>query len=178
MIVRKIVWLAGIVALLSSGSYIFVYLYRWEWHRALIVAVIFVATEIALAAAVIIRRLKKLDQGRRDDRVDPLVLERLQRGAPRRDHFAWLEVRDGTQVFIPVLLGGGVLVSGIAWVIEKLGAKTARPVFERGLAARLSALAFPPDGLMADDEELLVEESPYRDDPELRLLLGPPGGAR
>ena len=49
---------------------------------------------------------------------------------------------------------------------------------ERSLAVRLGALAFPADGLVADDAELLASDTPYHDEPDLRLLLGPQGRRR
>ena len=33
------------------GAYVFVYLYRWEWNRALFAGVLFVAAEVALGLA-------------------------------------------------------------------------------------------------------------------------------
>ena len=40
---RRLGMLATIAVMAASGSYVFVYLYRWEWNRALISAAIFVA---------------------------------------------------------------------------------------------------------------------------------------
>ncbi len=179
---RKLAWLVGTMALLASGSYVFVYLYRWEWHRAMLVGLLFVGAEVAMASATILQRLAGLERGDATEQrgaPPPPVLARLQEAAPRRDHFAWLEVRgDRTAVFIPVLLGGGVVVSALAWVVEKLAAKTTEPSLERGLATRLDAIAFPPDGLIAHDAELLAEDGPFGDDEDLRLLLGPTGDQR
>ncbi|MBW3613719.1 MAG: hypothetical protein KY439_00190 [Actinobacteria bacterium] len=180
---RKVAWLAGVATLLATGGYIFVYLYRWEWHRALIVAALFLAAEVAIATALVHRRLGKLErrlddgQGRREDpgrAVDPQVMERLRASTPRRNHFAWLEPRAGqASVFIPVLLGSGVVVSALAWVLERVAGHTAEPAMERGLARHLSALAFPADGLVADDAELLAQDGGSRHDEDLVLLLGP-----
>ncbi len=180
---KKVAWLVGVITLLATGGYIFVYLYRWEWHRALVVAVLFVAAEVGMAAAVLYRRVGKLqrhlddERERREERkrtVDPAVVERLRTSAPRRDHFAWLAPRAGrVGVFIPVLLGSGVVVSAMAWVVEHVAGRTAEPAMERGLAAHLSALAFPADGLVADDAELLAQDGGSRHDEDLVLLLGP-----
>ena len=49
----------------ASGAYVFVYLYRWEWNRALVSGVIFLAAEIALLGALILDRVARL--GRRLD---------------------------------------------------------------------------------------------------------------
>ena len=76
-------------------------------------------------------------------------------------------------MFIPVLLGVSVLVSAVAFVIERLAAGTAQPGMERGLARDLTGIAFPPGGLVADEGELAAQDAPYADDPELRVLLAP-----
>ena len=171
----------GVAALtvLGAGGYLFVYLYRWEFHRALIAGVIFVGAEVALAAAIIVGKLNAA--ARRDGEsagptrqaADPAVLARIREAAPQRQHFAWLRREQSTNVFITVLLGGGVLVSAIAWAVEKVAGGTATPSFEENLADRLSTIAFPRDGLVAADEELLAQEGPYTADQRLRLLLGP-----
>ena len=55
--------LAGVVAVLAaSGAYALIYLFRWEWHRAIITALFFVAAEIGLGLALILRRLARLEQ--------------------------------------------------------------------------------------------------------------------
>jgi hypothetical protein len=51
-------------------------------------------------------------------------------------------------VFIPVLLGAGVLLSGVATAVERIAGATARPVLERRLALRLQPLALPTGGLL------------------------------
>jgi hypothetical protein len=51
-------------------------------------------------------------------------------------------------VFIPVLLGAGALLSGLAWVVERLARATAGRAAEHGLAGRLAALDLPADGLL------------------------------
>jgi hypothetical protein len=64
-------------------------------------------------------------------------------------------------VFVPVLMGAGVLLSGIAWVVERLARATVTPVAERGLAAQLDGLALPAHGFAT------AERAP------LDLLRGP-----
>ena len=39
--------------LVASGGYVLVYLYRWEWNRALMAGVFFLAAEIALVGAAL-----------------------------------------------------------------------------------------------------------------------------
>lgn len=181
---RHVSWFIGGVTLLASGAYVFIYLYRWEWHRALFVAVVFVAIEVALATGLVLRQLATAStvpqaQVGRGAGPDPEVLARLRSTPPRSDHFAWL-ARDlsRTNVFVTALLGGGVLLSAGAWAVDRIAHRTAGPALDRDLALRLRALAFPADGLVADDAELLASDVPYHDEPDLRLLLGPQGRVR
>ena len=57
--------------------------------------------------------------------------------------FAWLAKPDGMNVFIPVLLGAGALLSAVAWAVERLARATAGRAAERGLAGQLAALDLP-----------------------------------
>jgi hypothetical protein len=64
---------------------VFVYLYRWEWNRALVSGLIFLAAEIGMLAALVLDRLAKLDR-RVDDidraRTEERALRRLREHAP------------------------------------------------------------------------------------------------
>ena len=42
-----------VVVLVASGAYFLVYLYRWQWNRALVSGLFFVAAEIAVVASVV-----------------------------------------------------------------------------------------------------------------------------
>lgn len=144
---RRLGTAIAVVTALGSGSYVFIYLYRWEWNRALIASAIFIAAEMALVGAAILDRIARL--GLRMDEIERdiasrQVLDRIQQSAPQpRQHFAWLTNPDEMGVFVPVLMGAGVLMSAVAWTVEKLAQKTARPVMERRLAARLAPIALP-----------------------------------
>ena len=145
MSARRIGLGLGIAVLCSSGAYVFVYLYRWEWNRALVAAAFFIAAEVALGLVAVIDRLRALSAA-----VDAKVLGRIQEAAPPRSNpFKWLTPEDGTVgVFVPVLMGAGVVLSGVAWMVERLAGATAKPTLERALAARLSALSLPKGGLL------------------------------
>lgn len=176
---KKLMWLLAAAALLGSGAYVFVYLYRWEFHRTLIVGMFFLAMEIAIVGALVLRRLDRLQQ--QTASAPPAATEALRRrlheAAPERDHFAWLQPHDGRLgVFIPVLLGAGVVVSALAWGVEKVAGRGAEAGFEQRLAERLVPIAFPAEPLVPEDAELLAQEGPYGEDPALRLLLGPGAG--
>ena len=171
---RALTWLIGIATLAGAGGYCLVYLLRWEWHRALLAGVLFLAAELAVATAVVLRAVYRAAHSTSaDDPAQDRLLAHIQASRPTRDHFAWLRPRDGIAMFIPVLLGVSVLVSAVAFVIERLAAGTAQPGMERGLARDLTGIAFPPGGLVADAGELAAQDAPYADDPELRVLLAP-----
>lgn len=171
--IRKFGWLLGTVTLAFTGVYTIVYVYRWEWNRALFVGMMFVAVEVTAALALILRRLNQLEQ-RAAKGPDPQVLARLRESAPERNHFAWLErSMTETNVFITVLLGAGVLLSGVTWIIDRIATRTALPTLEQGLARRFVGAEFPDRPLVPSDAELLAQAGPYADDPDLRILLGP-----
>src|SRR5262245_476441 len=100
---RKLGLAALLAVMLASGWYVFVYLYRWEWNRALVSGLIFLAAEIGLLAALVLERLAKL--GRRVDGLDHAreerALRRLREHAPEPARpFAWLD-KSQTNVFVP-----------------------------------------------------------------------------
>lgn len=137
------------VVLVLSGAYLLIYLYRWEWNRAIISGLFFVAAEVAMATATITRRLRALevrleDVGRRPD-ADAAVLARIREADVTRPHpFRWLAPDPSrTTVFVPVLLGAGAILSALAYVIERIAEVTALPALDRRLARRLAVLAPP-----------------------------------
>jgi hypothetical protein len=137
--------LLAVVVLLASGLYFFVYLWRWEWNRAVVAGVLFLAAEVGLATVVVLNRLRGLGEQAR-----PETLSRIRETAPPpRDHFAWLRPRGELGVFVPVLMGVGAVASVLAWVVERLARATAGPALERGLAGRLTAISWPVAGLQA-----------------------------
>jgi hypothetical protein len=175
MSARRLGLLATIVTMGGAGWYVFVYLYRWEWNRALISGVIFLAAELGLIGTLVIGRLvrieRRLDEGgvpagpgspsglssRALRRVepDPAVLARLRESAPPpREPFAWLTKRpQEVSVFVPVLLGAGAVLSGLAWVVERLGRRLTGPALENNLARRLHTIALPPSGFVGGDDD-------------------------
>lgn len=150
MMTRRIGAAIGIATLLASGGYVFLYLVRWEWNRAQISALIFLATEVAFLTWLVNDRIRRLQTdivALRRDR----TLAHVRDGAPPpRRHFAWLERTDRLHVFVPILLGAGVVLSAVAWVVERLAIRTARPLLEHDLTDRLAGLA-PPATLLPPD---------------------------
>ena len=158
---RKVGVALAAVVMAVAGWYVFVYLYRWEWNRAIVAGVIFLAAEIGLLGAALLDRLSKLghrmdELDRRDAATEERVLRQLRAhpSEPAKP-FAWI---DGTHtnVFIPVLLGAGAVLSGMAWVVERVSRATAGRAAERGLANRLGALEPPAGGLLDGAEDPLA----------------------
>jgi hypothetical protein len=113
------------VVLLASGIYLLVYLYRWEWNRALISGLFFVAAEVALVAGAIVRRIHRLELRLDEMRPEPPAGREEDEGLPGGGPFSWLGSGEGLGVFIPVLLGVGVILSALAYVVERLAAVSA-----------------------------------------------------
>ncbi|HYP23796.1 MAG TPA: hypothetical protein VEV43_09495 [Actinomycetota bacterium] len=146
---KRIAYAVLTVVLAASGTYLFVYLYRWEWNRTLIAGIFFVAAEIALVGAAILERLKKMESRIESRVAEPPALAHIQETAPEpKAGFKWLTRTGGTNVFVPVLMGAGFVVSGIAWLVERFAHATARPALERGLAWRLAPLSLPAGGFV------------------------------
>ena len=154
MIGRRLGTSITAVVLLASGTYLIVYLYRWEWNRAVVAGVFFLAAELALASNALLRRVRAIELRLAES--SPPALARIRATAPPpRDHFAWLQDSvTGMNVFVPVLLGAGVVLSLVAHVLERVASATAGPMQERRLAGDLDALALPFGGLLPTDTSL------------------------
>lgn len=165
---RKIAYVFGVLAATGAGTYLIVYLYRWQWQRALICGVLLLVVEVMLFGLMALGRLNRIEERLRDtdrrqrelDAHTEDVLTRLREPAVAREEtrFRWLEdPAERSYVFVPVLLVAGVVLSGLAWVVQKVASATARPA-ERRLAGRLAVLAAPdpaaPDGPDDPDDDL------------------------
>ncbi|MFE9683734.1 hypothetical protein [Streptomyces sp. NPDC006285] len=151
--VRRVAYLFGGAAAAGAGTYVVVYLYRWQWQRAILCGVLLLVVEVMLLGLVLLGRLARIEERMRDaDRRQEDVLARLrEKESPARtanDRFRWLdEPTNRTYVFVPVLMVTGVLLSGLAWVVQRIASVTAQPTAERRLAGRLAVLVAPdPDG--------------------------------
>ena len=166
---RKLSVLAIVSVLAITGAYTLIYLFRWEWNRAIITGIFFLAAELALAIVLLLRRFTRLEH--RLDRieapnqphaeVDPVVLDRLRESKPpARRPFAWLDPRQSSQhtnVFLPFLLGVGAVASALAWVVEHLARRTASPLLETRLAHALMPISLPAGGLIGSTPAPIVE---------------------
>ncbi|WP_367323950.1 hypothetical protein [Streptomyces sp. HUAS ZL42] len=161
---RKIVYVFGGLAAAGSGTYLVVYLYRWQWQRAVICGVLLLVVEVMLFGVVVLGRLTRIEERLRDTDRRQRELAARQEDAlarvrrPPVEHegarFRWLEdPADRTYVFVPVLMVTGVLLSGLAWVVQRIASATARPA-ERRLAGRLAVLTAPDPSAHDDLEDL------------------------
>ncbi|MGY1608454.1 MULTISPECIES: hypothetical protein [unclassified Geodermatophilus] len=173
---KKLSWILAAAVLVASGGYVLVYVYRWEWHRALLVGVLFLAALVGFTAALVLRRIGRVERALSASAGGhpPDPLRRLRAAPVEPRPFRWLRPEDlqRTHVFIPILLGGGVLVSGLAWLLERLAGASARAGVEEDLAVSLQQVSFPQGPLVPTRAEALAGAAPTGD-PALRLLLGP-----
>jgi hypothetical protein len=146
--------LLTVVVLVVSGCYLLVYLYRWEWNRALISGLFFLAAEVAFVGSTIRADIRALVT--RSDALEATAQRRLHAalGAPDARParpFRWLEetAENGTGVFVPVLLGAGVILSALAFVVERVAGVVAHSTMDRSSARRLVDLEPPAHGLLA-----------------------------
>jgi hypothetical protein len=170
--VKIIAWLAGIGTMLAGALYMVVSLNRWEWNRALFFGLIVLIAEVALATGLVLRRLTRMEY--RSSSVDPAVARILRETRPPTpDRFAWLrEQSRDLNVFITFLVGGGVILSGIAWMVDRVASKTsASPAGEQKLVRQLEAISYPSGGLLVDDVTVLAQEVPGANDEQIRRLL-------
>ncbi|MES4906378.1 MULTISPECIES: hypothetical protein [unclassified Streptomyces] len=195
---KRLAYLFGGAAALGAGYYLVVYLYRWQWQRAILCGVLLLVVEVLLVGVAVLDRLSRLESrvgrapagtGGREAEVLARVRQsggygRPPSGSPdagpyrgpdagpygkpdagpygepdgpaygpatggRRPRFPWLDEpgdpRTGrTHVFVPVLMVTGVVLSGLAWVVQRIAEATVRPGAERRLAGRLAPLTAPP----------------------------------
>ena len=160
---RRLVYAGLGLMVLATGGYLVVYLARWEWQRSLMAGQLLLVCLIVLVAVAGAHRLRSLERrigelaegragsgARAADPSGPRPVEPAGDEAPR---FRWLEAETYSyKVFIPVLLGAGIIVSGLAALVER-----AASALGRGQAtsrARVpESLALPPGGVLAGAPE-------------------------
>ncbi|QXJ23241.1 hypothetical protein AGRA3207_004374 [Actinomadura graeca] len=167
---RKVVYLGLGVTVFWSGAYVVIYLARWEWQRALMAGELLLVGLVVLLAVLGARRLARMEQRlaeliegtarpaeppARPTAVGPTAHATAPAGeAPR---FRWLEPDgDAYRVFIPVLLGAGLAVSGLAALVERLATALGRGG-RAGPAGRVrlpDALTPPAGGVLAGAADL------------------------
>lgn len=173
-LLRGLAWTIGWLTALGAFANALLSFFRWEWHRALVAALLFVAVEVALATALLLRRAERSASARgRPDGEPP-----QWRVRPSRAHeFPWLDGVGGDRfgVFIPLLLGSGVLVSAIAWVVERIATGTTGSGGDdaSGAPEGFEEIALTAHSLVPSDDEVRVRGLPATDDVHVRALLGP-----
>jgi hypothetical protein len=170
-----VTWTAATVTLVASGGYVLVYVYRWEWHRALLVGILFLAALVGFGTALVLRRLSRLERATSGAARRPTdALHHLRAAPVQHPPFRWLGAGDPDRVgvFIPLLIGGGVLLSAAAWLVERLAGAAVRSGVEKDLAHHLRDLAFPEVPLVPSTGQVLAGAA-ERSDPGIDLLLGP-----
>lgn len=166
---KLFVWAAALFTFIGAGIFMVVSLNRWEWNRALFFALILVMTELALATALILRRLSQIQLPAPEPEVRAVLRETRP---PSPNRFAWLdESVTHFHVFIFFLVGGGVVISGVAWVVDRVASVTSTPTAERRLASQISEIGYPHGGLLVDDITVLAQDVPGADDGQIRRLL-------
>jgi hypothetical protein len=168
--VKIIAWVAGTFTLVGSAIYMIVSLNRWEWNRALFFGLLVLIAEVALAAGLILRKVAQQGQTQPYDPVIHGIVRDSRPATPNR--FRWMQ--DGARdlnVFITFLVGGGVVISGIAWVVDKIASKTSTPAGEVRLTRQLEVISYPRGGLLVDDVTVLAQDVPVADDEQIRKLL-------
>lgn len=162
LLIRFVATTFVVVVLGASGLYVLVYLYRWEWNRAIVAGIFFLSALVVVGTLVVLRALKRIEA--RLDRVeaarDPVTSvlgEENDQHANR--HFDWLRrPPDRLGVFVPVLLGAGVLLSFVAFVLERVAGAVGGPVLDR----RTARLVEPDLPLGGDAGGSSLPERPRR----------------
>jgi hypothetical protein len=159
-------WVA-VATLVGAGITMLRELADWEWHRALVAGTFTLIAEVALATSLILDRLAKAPAASGSDataREDRLAAS-LAGARERPDHFAWMREPSRVGVFIPLLMGAGVLMSGLAWLLERVSSRTTGRFADRRLARRIHRL-LPEAGP-------LVPRQARADHPALASLMAP-----
>jgi hypothetical protein len=153
-----------LVTLVTSIWYFFAYLTLWEWNRALIAGFLMVTAEVGLVAILLLARLDSLNRRIAETNRAERIKTRLEAAPSESKDFAWLRDPNQTYVFIPVLLGAGVVASGLAWLVERIARLTSRSGNTTSLSKDLAALAPPEGGFLGGDDPIDLLQRPVRGD--------------
>jgi hypothetical protein len=157
---RKIGVVVLLVTLVTSIWYFFAYLTWWEWNRALIAGILMLAAEIGLVTILLLSRLDRIGRRITDTSRAERIKDRLEAAPTRSAAFAWLRDPNRTNVFVPVLLGAGVIASGLAWLVEHIARLTSRSGTTSALSKDLAALAPPEGGFLGGEDPIDLLERP------------------
>jgi hypothetical protein len=142
-VTRAVLVALALVVLVVSGVYMIVDLARWEWNRAIISGLFFVASLVIVSTFAVMRAIQRL--GVRLDRLaaanhsEVRAVLRSSNDQTAARHFEWLDQQpDRLSVFVPVLLGAGVILSALAYVIERIAGAFAGATLDRRTAAEIA----------------------------------------
>ena len=74
--------------------------------------------------------------------------------------FVWLRDPQQLGVFVPVLLGAGLIASGAAWLVERIARLTSRAGTTSSLSKDLAGLAPSEGGFLGGDDPLELLQRP------------------
>jgi hypothetical protein len=80
-------------------------------------------------------------------------------------------IRGRTNVFITFIVGGGLIIAAIGWMVDRVASRTSTALAEQRLADDLRSIAYPSGGIVVDDVTVLAQDIPGADDAQLRKLL-------
>jgi hypothetical protein len=157
---RRIGIVLLLVTLVTSVWYFFAYLTWWEWNRALIAGILMVAAEIGLVTILLLSKLDSLGRRVADAGRAERIKARLDAAPSRSKSFAWLRDPNQMHVFIPVLLGAGVIASGLAWLVERIARLASRSGSTTTLSKDLATLAPSEGGFLGGDDPIDLLQRP------------------
>ncbi|XVQ10773.1 hypothetical protein ACQP1W_51160 [Spirillospora sp. CA-255316] len=149
---RRLVY-AGLGSMVAAtGGYTVVYLARWEWQRSLMAGELLLVCLIVLLAVAGAHRLRRIERLLAEGRPEA----RAERGGGHGEvpRFRWLEAEGSSyKVFIPVLLGAGIVVSGLAALVERVAAAMRRSAAAAGEGTVPDSLKLPEGGVLVGAPE-------------------------
>jgi len=144
-LLRAVALAVTCLVLVASGAYVLVDLARWEWNRAILSALIFLSALVILSTASVLHSLHRLGERLAELEAGPPhavdvggIIGTANSEAIAARRFEWLErPPDRLGVFVPVLLGAGMVLSLVAYVIERVAGVLAGGTLDRRTAAAL-----------------------------------------
>lgn len=123
-----------LAVILTAGAHTLLYVQRWQWARASLVGVAFVAALVIGATVLVMGRLDRLERRlvaaerapARSAVPGPTPLDSDTVGGEAVPDFRWLAPPAQTHVFIPILLATGMVVSVIAAAVESVAVAVQR----------------------------------------------------
>lgn len=141
LVVRLVLWLSLAAVLVVAGGHTVYYLIYWEWNRAAVAGIGFVAGLVIAMAFLLLARLQRLERGMAvllaTQAVKPERPPAEESDLEPRPDFPWLSKppvllvgvlaasprpEPEEAVFIPVFLAAGLLLSLVAGAVERVAA--------------------------------------------------------